>query len=126
VITLQESPSDVDAGRIPRSKEVILTGDNVDSVKPGEEVEIIGVFVLRYECSMNIKQGFPVFKTFVEANSLRKFNEANFFDKTKEIEFQNFARKPNLDKIIYNSIAPSIYGHFEVKRALSLALFGGI
>lgn len=73
-ITLQESPSDVDAGRIPRSKEVILTGDNVDSVKPGEEVEIIGVFIIRYQCSMNIKQGFPIFMTFVEANSVRKFN----------------------------------------------------
>lgn len=35
-ITLQESHSDVDAGRIPRTKEVYLVGDNVDVLKPGE------------------------------------------------------------------------------------------
>jgi DNA replicative helicase MCM subunit Mcm2 (Cdc46/Mcm family) len=26
----------------------------------------------------------------------------------------------------YNSIAPSIYGHVKVKKALTLALFGGV
>jgi len=29
---------------------------------------------------MNIKQGFPVFRTYVEANSVKKFNETNKFD----------------------------------------------
>jgi len=37
-ITVQESPSEVLPGRIPRSKEVILLGDNVDIAKPGEEI----------------------------------------------------------------------------------------
>ena len=27
--------------------------------------------------------------------------------------------------MVYNSIAPSIYGHYEVKQALAFALFGG-
>jgi len=47
-IVIQESPSDVDAGRIPRTKEVYLTGDNVDMIKPGEEVQIIGIYVMKY------------------------------------------------------------------------------
>jgi DNA replication licensing factor MCM2 len=34
-ITVQESPSEVLPGRIPRSKEVILLGDNIDVAKPG-------------------------------------------------------------------------------------------
>ena len=29
-------------------------------------------------------------------------------------------------KRFYNTIAPSIYGHNKVKRALALALFGGV
>lgn len=37
-ITVQESPSKVLAGRIPRSKDVVLLGDNIDLVRPGEEV----------------------------------------------------------------------------------------
>lgn len=35
-ITVQESPSDVLPGRIPRQKEVVLLGDNIDIAKPGD------------------------------------------------------------------------------------------
>jgi DNA replication licensing factor MCM2 len=37
-ITLQESPGKVPAGRLPRSKDVILMGDLCDSCKPGDEI----------------------------------------------------------------------------------------
>ena len=37
-ITVQESPGKVDAGRLPRSKDVILLGDLCDICKPGDEV----------------------------------------------------------------------------------------
>lgn len=29
---------------MPRSKKVILLGDNIDSVVPGDEVEIVGIY----------------------------------------------------------------------------------
>ena len=41
-ITLQESPGSVPAGRLPRSKEIILLHDLVDAVRPGEEVIVTG------------------------------------------------------------------------------------
>ncbi len=31
-----------------------------------------------------------------------------------------------MDEVIYNSIAPAIYGHYNIKRALTLAMFGGV
>ena len=37
-IKIQESPSKVAAGRLPRYKDVILTADLVDSCKPGDEI----------------------------------------------------------------------------------------
>ena len=46
-VTLQESPGSVPAGRLPRSKEVILLHDLVDSVRPGEEVIVTGVHLER-------------------------------------------------------------------------------
>ncbi len=44
-VTLQESPGSVPAGRLPRSKEVILLNDLVDSVRPGEEIIVSGGWV---------------------------------------------------------------------------------
>ena len=41
-VTLQESPGTVPAGRLPRSKEVVLTNDLIDCARPGEEVEVTG------------------------------------------------------------------------------------
>lgn len=35
---IQESPNAVAAGRLPRSKEVILLGDLCDTCKPGDEI----------------------------------------------------------------------------------------
>jgi DNA replicative helicase MCM subunit Mcm2 (Cdc46/Mcm family) len=40
--TLQESPGDVPAGRIPRTKEIILLHDLIDQARPGDLVEITG------------------------------------------------------------------------------------
>ena len=37
-VTIQESPNLVEAGRIPRSKDVILTADLCDVCKPGDEI----------------------------------------------------------------------------------------
>ena len=47
---------------------MILLGDNVDIAKPGEEVEITGIYKNRYHMPLNIKQGFPLFATEIEAN----------------------------------------------------------
>lgn len=35
-MTVQESPSDVLPGRIPRNKEIIAYGDNTDIARPGD------------------------------------------------------------------------------------------
>jgi DNA replication licensing factor MCM2 len=66
-MTLQESPGNVPAGRLPRSKEIIMLHDLIDQARPGDEVEITGVYTNNFEASLNTKQGFPVFSTHVEA-----------------------------------------------------------
>lgn len=40
-------------------------------------------------------------------------------------EIIKLSKKDNIDKIIISSIAPAIYGHYHVKTALALAMFGG-
>jgi DNA replicative helicase MCM subunit Mcm2 (Cdc46/Mcm family) len=35
--------------------EVIITGDNIDSARPGDLVEVVGIYMHRYEYFLNIK-----------------------------------------------------------------------
>jgi DNA replication licensing factor MCM2 len=72
-LTLQESPGTVPPGRLPRQREVILLWDLIDSAKPGEEVEITGIYRNSFDAGLNMKNGFPVFKTVIEANVRREF-----------------------------------------------------
>lgn len=60
-LTIQETPGTVPPGRVPRQKEVFLLNDLVDSARPGDEVEITGIYINRFDYFSNIKHGFPVF-----------------------------------------------------------------
>ena len=71
-ITIQESPGSVPAGRLPRQKEVILLWDLVDSVKPGDEIEITGIYRNNFDLGLNVRHGFPIFSTLIEANYIEK------------------------------------------------------
>ena len=65
------------AGRLPRSKDVILLGDLCNQIKPGDEIEVTGVYSNNYDSSLNTKQGFPVFATVIMANHVYKKDNAN-------------------------------------------------
>jgi len=127
-MTLQESPGEVPAGRIPRSKEIILLHDLIDQARPGDEVEITGIYTNNFESSLNRANGFPVFSTYVEANHLSRKGDANaatnLTDEDKE-EIRRLARDPQIARRIIKSIAPSIHGHDDIKAGIALALFGG-
>ncbi|KAK9806187.1 hypothetical protein WJX72_004703 [[Myrmecia] bisecta] len=127
-ITLQESPGTVPAGRLPRHKEVILLHDLIDSARPGEEIDVVGIYTHNYDPSLNVKHGFPVFSTMIEANYVHK-NEDEYaaFKLTSEDkeEITQLAMQPNIGDRICRSIAPSIYGHLNIKTGIALALFGG-
>ncbi|KAG9785511.1 MCM-domain-containing protein, partial [Aureobasidium melanogenum] len=128
-ITLQESPGTVPAGRLPRHREVILLWDLIDSAKPGEEVEITGIYRNNYDAALNNKNGFPVFATVLEANHVVKsHDQLSGFRLTTDDEDQirAMANDPQIINKIINSIAPSIYGHTDIKTAVALSLFGGV
>ena len=47
---------------------MILLADLVDSCRPGDEIELTGVYSHSYDGSLNTKNGFPVFSTVILAN----------------------------------------------------------
>ncbi|KAI6175615.1 DNA replication licensing factor MCM2 [Aphelenchoides bicaudatus] len=126
-VTIQESPNLVAAGRLPRSKDVILTGDLCDSCKPGDMIELTGVYTSNYDGSMNNKQGFPVFNTMIIANHISRKDQLESDELTDEDikAIRELAKDRQIAERIFASIAPTIYGHDDIKKAISLALFRG-
>lgn len=124
-ITVQEIPGTVPSGSLPRSKEVLLYFDLIDSCKPGDEVDIVGVYLNNFSISLNIKNGFPVFSTMLEASSVRK--KITKLEMTNEDirDIKDLARNPNVIEIILDNVAPSIYGHKDVKTSILLGMVGG-
>lgn len=128
-ITLQESPGTVPAGRLPRHREVVLLWDLIDRAKPGDEIEVTGIYRNSYDAQLNSRNGFPVFATVLEANNIQKSHDelAGFrLTEEDEHEIRRLSRDPHIVDKIINSIAPSIYGHTDVKTAVALSLFGGV
>ena len=127
-ILLQESPGSVPAGRVPRSKDVILLADLVDSCRPGEEVEITGIYVNAFSAVQNMRNGFPVFSTSIEANHvLRKSDMLASMQITEEDRrnIDELKRDPRIIRKVIRSIAPSIFGNENIKLGMALAMFGG-
>merc|ERR1719145_110840 len=128
-ITIQESPGKVRAGRLPRSKDAILTGDLCDVCKPGDEIELTGVYSNSYDSSLNTKNGFPIFATVIIANHIVKKDEKGETERMTDDDIKAITQLSKDERIgerIIASIAPSVYGHEDIKRALALSLFGGV
>lgn len=78
---------------------------------------------------------FPVFATVIEANSITKTGSGGSgggslhsrFTLTDEdvVEIHRLARLPDIFQRVVSSMAPSIYGHEDIKTGVALALFGG-
>lgn len=56
----------------------------MDSARPGDEVEVTGIFVNRFEYMANLKHGFPVFTTIIEANNIKRQGDEEIYDLTDE------------------------------------------
>ncbi|KAA8593600.1 hypothetical protein FQN60_009716, partial [Etheostoma spectabile] len=127
-ITIQESPGKVAAGRLPRSKDAILLADLVDNCKPGDEIELTGIYHNNYDGSLNMANGFPVFATVILANHITRRDEGVAVAELTDEDVKAIVALSKDERIgerIFASMAPSIYGHEDIKRALALALFGG-
>lgn len=76
-----------------------------------------------------MKNGFPVFATIIEANYIcKKEDQFAEFRMTEDDqkEIRRLAEDPLIGLRIIRSIAPSIYGHHDIKTAIALSLFAGV
>uniref|UniRef100_A0A452UHL1 DNA replication licensing factor MCM2 n=1 Tax=Ursus maritimus TaxID=29073 RepID=A0A452UHL1_URSMA len=90
--------------------------------------ELTGIYHNNYDGSLNTANGFPVFATVILANHVaKKDNKVAVGELTDEDVkmITSLSKDQQIGEKIFASIAPSIYGHEDIKRGLALALFGG-
>jgi len=133
MLVIEESPDSLEGGEQPKRMTVFLKEDLVEPrmeerTTPGSRIRIIGVLK---EIALSSSTGAMLtrFDLAVEANNIIPLEET-FEDvvisEEEEREIKELAVDPKILDNIVKSIAPSIWGHEEVKTALALQMFSGV
>ncbi|GAA6051329.1 hypothetical protein JCM3770_004486 [Rhodotorula araucariae] len=129
MISIQEMPERAPAGQLPRSVEVVLEDDLVDSCKPGDRLQIVGV----YRSLGGGNGGSAHFKTLIVANYvvlLSAKSGAGIAQMTlteHDIrDIRKVSKRKDSYELLWKSLAPSIYGSDYIKQAILLLLLGGV
>ncbi len=122
---IQERPEEVPPGQLPRSIEVVLKDELVDTVRPGDRVAVVGVVRVKPDSPSKKRITFDMYIDAVHVEVSQKMLEEVEITREDEERIRSLARDPWIHKKIIASLAPSIYGLWHVKEAIALSLFGG-
>ncbi|KAL0845799.1 hypothetical protein Bca101_019045 [Brassica carinata] len=124
---MQELAEHVPKGHIPRSMTVHLRGELTRKVAPGDVVEFSGIFLpIPYTGFKALRAGL-VADTYLEATAVTHFKkkyEEYEFQKDEEEQITRLAEDGDIYNKLSRSLAPEIYGHEDIKKALLLLLVG--
>ena len=108
--------------------EVWMEDDLVNTVIPGDIIELTGILRIRPRRNQRGKVETSLYTMFLEAVSIipkqKEFAELQI-NEEEERHIMELAKDPKIFERIAKSIATSIYGHDEIKQAVALQLFGG-
>lgn len=132
-LILEEPPESLSGGEQPKRINVFVKEDLVEprmekKTTPGSQVKVIGILK---EVPVPLPSGgmSTRFELAVEVNNLIPMEET--FDdllvnEEDEIEIKELAADPQIFDKLAASIAPSVWGHESIKKAMTLQLFGGV
>ncbi|CAF3707951.1 unnamed protein product [Rotaria socialis] len=128
-IKIQEHTDQVPVGNIPRSMTIWCRGTNTRICQPGDNVAITGIFLPLLRTGFRQMAQGLLSDTFLEAHRIILLNKSEDEEienkELNEVELADlFADKDLYDRLAM-SIAPEIYGHEDIKKALLLLLVGG-
>ncbi|KAJ1766557.1 MCM DNA helicase complex subunit [Coemansia sp. RSA 1813] len=151
-VNIQEMPERAPPGQLPRGVDVMLDDDLVDVVKPGDRVSLVGVY--RALGGKATTATSAIFRTVIVVNSVRVFGagslaatSASAKASAKDINarasasglpgamvltdgdirnIHTVAKRGDAFDLLSQSLAPSICGHSEIKRAVLLQMLGGM
>ncbi|KAK0748275.1 MCM2/3/5 family-domain-containing protein [Apiosordaria backusii] len=128
-VKIQELAEQVPIGQIPRTLTVLCYGTLVRKVHPGDTVDIAGIFLPTPYTGFQAMRAGLLTDTYLEAHDVvqhKKAYEDMQIDPLMERRIAKFFQSGNQYEYLAKSIAPEIFGHLDVKKALLLLLVGGV
>lgn len=132
-VKLQESPDMVPVGELPRHLLLNLDRYLTAKVIPGSKIIATGIYST-FQASKQKGQAPALRQPYIRVVGLEvddahattaSGGRGKAFTPEEEEEFTTLAQFPNLYDRFANSIAPSIYGNLDIKKAVACLLFGG-
>lgn len=131
-IVLEEAAEDLDGGEQPKRFNIFLKSDLVSPLSdkksnPGSKVKVNGIV-----------KDFPIDQHGIKTNKLDLYLETLFFEPVSEDFYElvispeeeakilELGKDPDVFRKLRESLAPSIYGHVQVKEAVLLQMCGGV
>uniref|UniRef100_A0A803JJ57 DNA replication licensing factor MCM5 n=1 Tax=Xenopus tropicalis TaxID=8364 RepID=A0A803JJ57_XENTR len=134
-LKLQESPDAVPHGELPRHMQLYCDRYLCDKVVPGNRVTIMGIYSIRKSGKTSTKGrdrvGVGIRSSYIRVVGIQVDTEgtgrsaAGAITPQEEEEFRRLSAKPDIYETVAKSIAPSIYGSSDIKKAIACLLFGG-
>lgn len=128
-VKIQEMADQVPVGHIPRTLTVHCHGALTRQLNPGDMVDIAGIFLpTPYTGFRAIRAGLLT-DTYLEAQHItqhkKSYSDIGIDSRTLR-KIEQYQNSGNMYEYLSKSIAPEIYGHLDVKKALLLLLIGGV
>lgn len=128
-LRIQEHSDQVPVGNIPRSMTVYARGETTRVAQPGDHVAIAGVFLPLLRTGFRQAVQGLLSETYLEAHCITLMNKTEddelATEELSEEELRQITEEDFYEKLA-GSIAPEIFGHEDVKKALLLLLVGGV
>ncbi|KAK3300829.1 DNA replication licensing factor MCM7 [Chaetomium fimeti] len=128
-VKVQELAEQVPIGQIPRTLTVLCYGSLVRQVSPGDVVDVGGIFLPTPYTGFQAMRAGLLTDTYIEAHHVvqhKKAYEDMEIDPMMARRIAKFTQSGNQYEYLAKSIAPEIFGHLDVKKALLLLLVGGV
>ncbi|QYS98190.1 DNA replication licensing factor MCM7 [Trichoderma simmonsii] len=128
-VKVQELAEQVPIGQIPRSLTVHCFGSLVRKVNPGDVVDISGIFLPTPYTGFKAMRAGLLTDTYLEAHHIHQHKKAYsemIVDAQLVRRIDRYRQSGQVYELLAKSIAPEIFGHLDVKKALLLLLIGGV
>ncbi|KAK8797943.1 hypothetical protein WA171_005472 [Blastocystis sp. BT1] len=128
-VVLQEISDQIPTGHIPRVLNVQLRGSIAQSCVPGDVVSISGCYLPTPYTGLQALRAGLITDTFFFVHHVFHHNTAeNVVTSEQSIAraVKKLSRQDDVYERLAESLAPEIYGHSDIKKALLLQLISGV